>query len=246
MEPSTTHNQPRNYPPPLDTPHRGTPRGTPPYRPRQSGGTHCRNQIRRVSPTRSTRSAPTKADASTRFFHGSRTSSTPPGTTYSTEDRYRAQRIGIRLVLTCYGICPTCPRRERPSRLSQQLGITSSASRRRLQTSHETLPLDASPLVSRETDSRAWCGRHGRAPTSPPRPALPGQVGTVPLLSLSGTPSRPVSSQEPHPRLSTAHHAELHPRRRAWCTNRSTTGDVGETSNPHRWKANQRLPRGRD
>ena len=26
MEPSTTHNQPRNYPPPLDTPHRGTPR----------------------------------------------------------------------------------------------------------------------------------------------------------------------------------------------------------------------------
>ena len=25
MEPSTTHNQPRNYPPPLDTPHRGTP-----------------------------------------------------------------------------------------------------------------------------------------------------------------------------------------------------------------------------
>ena len=27
MEPSTTHNQPRNYPPPLDTPHRGTPRG---------------------------------------------------------------------------------------------------------------------------------------------------------------------------------------------------------------------------
>ena len=137
------------------------------------------------------------------------------------------------------------PRRERPSRLSQQLGITSSASRRRLQTSHETLPLDASPLVSRETDSRAWCGRHGRAPTSPPRPALPGQVGTVPLLSLSGTPSRPVSSQEPHPRLSTAHHAELHPRRRAWCTNRSTTGDVGETSNPHRWKANQRLPRGR-
>ena len=24
MEPSTTHNQPRNYPPPLDTPHRGT------------------------------------------------------------------------------------------------------------------------------------------------------------------------------------------------------------------------------
>ena len=66
------------------------------------------------------------------------------------------------------------PRRERPSRLSQQLGITPSASRRRLQTSHETLPSDASPLVSRETDSRAWCGRHGRAPTSPPRPALPG------------------------------------------------------------------------
>jgi len=27
MEPSTTHNQPRNYPPPLDTPHRGTPLG---------------------------------------------------------------------------------------------------------------------------------------------------------------------------------------------------------------------------
>ena len=25
MEPSTTHNQPRNYPPPLDTPHKGTP-----------------------------------------------------------------------------------------------------------------------------------------------------------------------------------------------------------------------------
>ena len=90
-----------------------SPRGTPPYRPRQSGGTHCRNQIRRVSPTRSTRSAPTKADASTTFFHGSRTSSTPPGTTYSTEDRYRAQRIGIRLVLTCYGICPTCLREGR-------------------------------------------------------------------------------------------------------------------------------------
>ena len=118
MEPSTTHNQPRNYPPPLDTPHRGTPRGTPPYRPRQSGGTHCRNQIRRVSPTRSTRSAPTKADASTTFFHGSRTSSTPPGTTYSTGDRYRAQRIGIRLVLTCYGICPTCLREGRGHHVS--------------------------------------------------------------------------------------------------------------------------------
>ena len=46
--------------------------------------------------------------------------------------------------------------------------------RRRLQTSNGTLLSDASPLVSRETDSRAWCGRHGRAPTSPPRPALPG------------------------------------------------------------------------
>ena len=150
------------------------PRGTPPYRPRQSGGTHCRNQIRRVSPTRSTRSAPTKADASTTFFHGSRTSSTPPGTTYSTEDRYRAQRIGIRLVLTCYGICPTCLREGRGHHVSASSLESRSASRRRLQTSHKTLPSDASPLVSRETDSRAWCGRHGRPPTSHPRPALPG------------------------------------------------------------------------
>ena len=28
MEPSTTHNQPRNYPPPHDTPHKGTPPGS--------------------------------------------------------------------------------------------------------------------------------------------------------------------------------------------------------------------------
>ena len=36
MEPSTTPNQPRNYPPPLDTPHRGTP----PHHLRQSIEVH--------------------------------------------------------------------------------------------------------------------------------------------------------------------------------------------------------------
>lgn len=144
-----------------------SPRGMPPCRPRQSGDAHCRCQIRRVSPTRSTLSVLAKADAFTTFFHCSRTPSTPPGTTYSTGDHCRAQRIGIRLVLTCYSICPTCLRGGRGHHVSSSslesrlLGSETSAE------SHGTLPSDVSPLVSRETDSRARCGRHGRAPTSP-------------------------------------------------------------------------------
>ena len=108
------------------------------------------------------------------------------------------------------------PRRERPSRLSQQLGITSSASRRRLQTSHETLPLDASPLVSRETspgpEKRLPCRPrqsggarclnqtavlHQQTALDPPRPKqryLPRSsavaVGRIPSGTMYSTGSR--------------------------------------------------------
>ena len=64
------------------------------------------------------------------------------------------------------------PRRERASRLisslrSQHLRSVTSAE------SHGALPSDASPLVSRETDSQTRRGRHGSADVIP-RSALPG------------------------------------------------------------------------
>ena len=64
------------------------------------------------------------------------------------------------------------PRRERASRLisslkSQLLRSVTSAE------SHGALPSDASPLVSRETDSQPRRGRHGSADVIP-RSALPG------------------------------------------------------------------------
>ena len=64
------------------------------------------------------------------------------------------------------------PRRERASRLISSLesrllrSVTSAES-------HGTLPSDASPLVSRETDSQTRRGRHGSADVIP-RSALPG------------------------------------------------------------------------
>ena len=94
------------------------------------------------------------------------------------------------------------PRRERASRLisslrSQLLRSVTSAE------SHGALPSDASPLVSRETDSQTRRGRHGSADVIP-RSALPGWVNTVFLFAVSATHMTPVSSQEPHSCLSTA------------------------------------------
>lgn len=126
-----------------------------------------------ASPTDSTRSVPLKADLSATFFRGSSRSHPVghdvlngrplPGTGRRHHVASHVRRHAPYLP----------PRRETASRLISSLrshllrSVTSAES-------HGALPSDASPLVSRETDSRAWCGRHGGAPTSPPRPALPG------------------------------------------------------------------------
>lgn len=127
----------------------------------------------------------------------------PSGTTSLTGDRYRALGGGITLLLMCYGIRPTCLREGRghhgliSSLRSQLLRSVTSAE------SHGALPSDASPLVSRETDSHTRRGRHGSADVIP-RSALPGWVSTVLLFAVSATHMTPVSSQEPHSCLRTA------------------------------------------
>ena len=148
------------------------PRETAVMPPTQSGGARCHDRTCRASLTDGTRFAPPEADAFT-------TSSAvavrriPPSTTYSTGVRCRALGGGIRLLLTCDGIRPTCLREGRDHRVS-----SSSLESRLLRSvtsaeSHGSLPSKASALVSRETDSQTRRGRHGSADVIP-RSALPG------------------------------------------------------------------------
>jgi len=143
-----------------------------PCRPRQSGGARCHDRICRASLTDGTRSAPPKADASATFFRGSSPS-------YPAEhdvlDGRPLPGTGRRHHVAPHVLrhTPYPPlRRERASRLisslkSQLLRSVTSAE------SHGALPSDASPLVSRETDSQTRRGRHGSADVIP-RSALPG------------------------------------------------------------------------
>lgn len=115
---------------------------------------------------------PPKADVSATFFRGSRRSH-PVGHDVLTGGRYRG--TGRRHQVAPQGLRHTPylpPRRERASRLISSLesrllrSVTSAES-------HGALPSDASPLVSRETDSQTRRGRHGSADVIP-RSALPG------------------------------------------------------------------------
>lgn len=142
-----------------------------PCRPRQSGSARCHDRICRASPTDGTRSASPKADVSATFIRGS-SGSHPVG-----HDVFNGRPLpgtGRR-----HHVAPHVrrhtpyppPRRERASRLisslkSQLLRAVTSAE------SHGALPSDASPLVSRETDSQPRRGRHGSADVIP-RSALP-------------------------------------------------------------------------
>ena len=145
----------------------------PPYRPRQSRGARCHYRICRASPRDSTRSVPPRADVSATFLRGSSTSY-PIGHDEFDGSRYRPLGCGIRLLLTCDGLRPTCLLREgRGHRVSSRSlesrllrSVTSAES-------HGALPSDTSPLVSRETDSQTQCGRHGSADVIPTA-ALPG------------------------------------------------------------------------
>ena len=143
-----------------------------PCRPHQSGSARCHDRIRRAFPTDSTRSAPPKADVSATFFRGSSRSHPVwhdvlngkplPGTGRRHQVAPHVRRRTPYLP----------PRRERASRLISSLesrllrSVTSAES-------HRILPSDASPLVSRETDSQTRRGRHGSADVIP-RSALPG------------------------------------------------------------------------
>ena len=125
-----------------------------------------------ASPTDGTRSAPPKADASATFIRGSSPSypaeqdvlngKPPPGTGRRHQVAPHVRRHTPYLP----------PRRERASRLISSLesrllrSVTSAES-------HGALPSDASPLVSRETNSQTRRGRHGSADIIP-RSALPG------------------------------------------------------------------------
>lgn len=148
------------------------PEKRPPYRPRQSRGARCHDRICRTSLTDGTRSAPPKADVSATFFRGSSTSY-PVG-----HDVFNGRPLpgtGRRHHVAPHVLRHTPylpPRRERASRLisslrSQHLRSVTFAE------SHRALPSDASPLVSRETDSQTRRGRHGSADVIP-RSALPG------------------------------------------------------------------------
>ena len=132
----------------------------------------CHYRTCRASPTDSTRSVPPKADVSATSLRGSSTSY-PIGHDEFDGSRYRPLGCGIRLLLTCGGLRPTCLWEGRGHRVS-----SSSLESRLLRSaasaeSHGALPSDASPLVSRETDSQTQCGRHGSADVIP-RSALPG------------------------------------------------------------------------
>ena len=148
------------------------PEKRPPYRPCQSGGARCHYRICRASPTDSTRSVPPKADVSATLLGGSSTLY-PIGHDEFDGSRYRPLGCGIRLLLACDGLRPTCLREGRGHRVS-----SSSLESRLLRSvtsaeSHGALPSDTSPLVSRETDSQTQCERHGSADVIP-RSALPG------------------------------------------------------------------------
>ena len=125
----------------------------------------------RASPTDVTRSVPPKADVSASFFRGS-SRSHPVG-----HDVFNGRPLsgtGRRHHVASHvrRHAPYLPpKRERASRLisslkSQLLRSVTSAE------SYGALPSDASPLVSRETDSQTRRGRHGSADVIP-RSALP-------------------------------------------------------------------------
>lgn len=143
-----------------------------PCRPRQSGSARCHDRICRASLTDGTRPAPPNADVSATFFRGS-SRSYPVG-----HDVFNGRPLpgtGRRHHVASHVRRHTPylpPGRERASRLisslrSQLLRSVTSAE------SHGALPSDASPLVSRETDSQTRRGRHGSADVIP-RSALPG------------------------------------------------------------------------
>ena len=141
-------------------------------RPHQSGGAPCLYRICRASPTDGTRSVPPKADVSATFFRGSSTSY-PIG--HDVLNGRPLPGTGRRHHVAPHVLrhAPSLPpRRERASRLISSLesrllrSVTSAES-------HGALPSDASPLVSRETDSQTRRGRHGSADVIP-RSALPG------------------------------------------------------------------------
>ena len=148
------------------------PRETAVMPPTQSGGTRCHDRICRASLTDRTRSASPKADASATFFRGSSPSYPAehdvlngkplPGTGRQYQVAPHVRRRTPYLP----------PRRETASRLISNLesrllrSVTSAES-------HGALPLDASPFVSRETNSQTRRGRHGSADVIP-RSALPG------------------------------------------------------------------------
>lgn len=142
-----------------------------PCHPRQSGSARCHDRICRASLTDGTRSLPPKADASATFFRGS-SRSHPVG--HDVLDGRPLAGTGRRHHLAPHVLRHTPyppPRRERASRListlkSQLLRSVTSAE------SHGALPSDASPLVSRETDTQTRRGRHGSADVIP-RSALP-------------------------------------------------------------------------
>ena len=140
-------------------------------RPRQSGSARCHDRICRASPTNGTRSVPPEADVSATFIRGSRT---PYPVGYNELDGRPLPGTGRRHQVAPHVLRHTPyppPRRERASRLisslrSQLLRSVTSAE------SHGALPSDASPLVSRETDSQTRRGLHGSADVIP-RSALP-------------------------------------------------------------------------
>ena len=112
-----------------------------------------------ASPTDGTRSVPPKADVSATFFRGSSTSY-PIG-----HDVFNGRPLpgtGRRHQVAPHVLRHTPylpPRRERASRLISSLRpqlLRSATSAE----SHGALPSDASPLVSRETDSQTRRGRH--------------------------------------------------------------------------------------
>ena len=126
----------------------------------------------RASPTDGTRSAPPKADASATFIRGG---SRSHPVRHDVTNKRPLPGTGKRHHVASHMRRHTPylpPKRERASRLisslkSQLLRSVTSAE------SHGTLPSDASPLVSRETNSQTRRGRHGSADVIP-RSALPG------------------------------------------------------------------------
>lgn len=123
-------------------------------------------------PTDGTRSVPPKADVSATFFRGSSTSYSIghdvfngrplPGTGRQHQVAPHVRRHTTYL--------PPEGRGHRVSSSSLESRLLCSVTSAE---SHGTLPSDASPLVSRETDSQTRRGRHGSADVIP-RSSLPG------------------------------------------------------------------------